>query len=298
MRLGTSGRTWAAVCLICLLGAAATGCTSSVAGSTVTVWTRVWSVGFTGPEGSGVDTRLWKYDTGTGVFGNGEIETMTDSPDNVHLDGRGDLDIRAIYQQNHWTSGRIQTTGNFGAPAGGQMKVSAVIEQPDPADSLGYWPAFWMLGPGSWPRDGEIDVLEDVNGLSDYSGALHCGNLIQVNPDGTLGPCHEYTGLSSGLRACGGCQTGYHVYSVTVDRRNAADEQIRWYVDGRQYFSVNESQMGAQTWNAAVNHGFSIILDLAIGGQYPNERCGCVTPTSQTSSGGTLQVRSVSVYES
>jgi beta-glucanase (GH16 family) len=223
---------------------------------------------------------------------------MTDSPDNVHLDGRGDLDIRAIYQQNHWTSGRIQTTRDFGAPAGGQMKVSAVIEQPDPADSLGYWPAFWMLGPGSWPRDGEIDVLEDVNGLSDYSGALHCGNLTQVNPDGTLGPCHEYTGLSSGLRACGGCQTGYHVYSVIVDRRNAADEQIRWYVGGRQYFSVNESQMGARTWNAAVNHGFSIILDLAIGGQYPNERCGCVTPTSQTSSGGTLQVRSVSVYES
>jgi hypothetical protein len=88
------------------------------------------------------------------------------------------------------------------------------------------------------------------------------------------------------------------VYSVIVDRRNAANEQIRWYLDGSEFFSVSEGQVGAATWDEAVNHGFSIILDLAMGGQYPNEFCGCVSPTSYTSTPGTMRVRSVSVYDS
>src|SRR5262245_32479605 len=88
-------------------------------------------------------------------------------------------------------SGRIQTTSSdFGAPARGEMAVTASIRQPDPAVGLGYWPAFWMLGPGNWPGTGEIDILEDVNALNMQSGTFHCGNLTQANPDGTLGPCH------------------------------------------------------------------------------------------------------------
>lgn len=284
------------MCLLLLITCAA--CAPTLASGTSSSWEKVWSASFAGPAGSGVNTRYWKYDTGKGIFGNGEIETMTDSPGNVHLDGHGDLDITAIDQGSGWTSGRIQTIRNFGAPAGGEMKVSATIEQPNPDFGLGYWPAFWMLGPGSWPAHGEIDVLEDVNGLSEHSGALHCGNLTHLNLDGTFGPCHEHKGLSSGLWPCAGCQSGYHVYSVIVDRRNAADEQILWYLDGKEFFSVSESQVGASAWDEAINHGFSIILDLAMGGQYPNQLCDCVTPASQTSTGGTMEVSNVSVFDS
>ena len=281
-----------------LLATTCAACAPTLAADTSTSWEKVWSASFAGAAGGGVSTKYWKYDTGDGVFGNGEVETMTDSPSNVHLDGLGDLDITALYQGSGWTSGRIQTLRYFGAPAGGEMKVSASIKQPDPKDGLGYWPAFWMLGPGTWPAHGEIDVLEEVDGLSEHSGALHCGNLSQPNLDGTFGPCHEHNGLSSGMQPCAGCQSGYHVYSVIVDRRNAADEQIRWYFDGKEFFSVSERQVGAPAWNEAVNHGFSIILDLAMGGQYPDQLCGCVTPTSQTSTGGTMKVRSISVYDS
>ena len=260
-------------------------------------WERVWSDEFNGPAGTGVDPSIWKYDTGQGIFGTGEIETMTNSTANVHLDGRGNLDITALGQGQSWTSGRIQTiSSNFGAPAGGEMAVTAQIRQPDPSSGLGYWPAFWMLGPGDWPATGEIDILEDVNALSEHSATLHCGNLNDVNSDGTLGPCHEFTGLSSGLLPCPTCQSTFHTYTAVVDRRHPADEQIRWYLDGREFFQVDEQQVGQAAWAAGVDHGYSIIFDLAIGGSYPDGVCSCTTPTDQTTSGATMTVRSVAVY--
>ena len=261
-------------------------------------WSRVWVDDFKGRAGTGVDPSVWKYDTGQGIFGTGEIETMTDSTSNVHLDGHGDLDITALRSGQSWTSGRIQTiSSNFGAPAGGEMAVTASIRQPNPSSGLGYWPAFWMLGPGDWPSTGEIDVLEDVNALSEHSGTFHCGNLSDVNSDGTLGPCHEFTGLSSGLLGCLGCQTSFHSYTAVVDRRNPDDEQIRWYLDGRQFFQVSQDQVDPAAWTTAVDHGYSIIFDLAIGGSYPDGVCGCTTPSDQTTPGGTTTVRYVAVYD-
>src|ERR1700743_1843582 len=112
-------------------------------------WSTVFSDDFSGSAGSGADSQ-WKYDTGPGSsFGTGEIETMTNSTSNVHLDGNGDLDITALHSGSSWTSGRIQTTSaNVGAPAGGELEVTGSIQQPNPASGLGDWPAVWMPGPG------------------------------------------------------------------------------------------------------------------------------------------------------
>jgi Glycosyl hydrolases family 16 len=267
-------------------------------------WREVWDGSFNGPAGSSVNTTDWQYLNGQGLafFGTGEVETTTSSPYNIHLDGHGDLDIVVLGRGaagspgSEWTSARIKTKRLFGAPAGGEMMVTASIKQPDPAHGLGYWPGFWMLGTGPWPTDGEIDVLEDVNGISQESGTLHCGNLTQRNPDGTFGPCHEKNGLGSGLRPCPGCQQSFHTYTVIVDRRHSDDQQIRWYLDGHEFFSVSESQVGQSAWTAAVDHGFQILLDVGVGGAFPDVQCGCSTPTSQTSSQGTMVVRYVAVY--
>jgi len=184
------------------------------------------------------------------------------------------------------------------------VQVVASIKQPSPSNGLGYWPAFWMLGAGfrasgagtsgimacpKWPSVGEIDILEDVNALSQHSGTLHCG----IYPGG---PCREPSGLTSGLRPCPGCQAGYDTYSVIVNRTRAGNESITWYLDGRAYHTVTETQVGARTWQAAVDHGFFLILDVAIGGGYPDGACGCTTPTASASSGAAMLVRSVAVY--
>ena len=251
-------------------------------------WSTVFSDDFSGSAGSGVDSQ-WIYDTGAGSsFGTGETETMTNSTSNVHLDGNGDLDITALDNGGSWTSGRIQTSSAVvGAPAGGELEVTASIEQP--SGGVGYWPAFWMLGPGQWPENGEIDIMEDVNSLSEVSGTVHCG----TDPGG---PCNESTGIGSGLVGCGGCQSGYHTYSMILNRTNTSDESITFYLDGNQYYTLSESKIGTSTWQAAFDHNMSIILDLAMGGSYPDGNCGCTAPTGATTSGGTMSVQNVAAY--
>ena len=123
-------------------------------------WTTVWSDNFSGTSASQpIDPQYWEYDTGKAKFGNDEFQIMTNSTANVHLDPSGGLGITALQSNGLWTSGRIQTTHLYGAVPGGEMEVTASIEQPDPKGGLGYWPAFWLLGPGSWPENGEIDVM-------------------------------------------------------------------------------------------------------------------------------------------
>jgi beta-glucanase (GH16 family) len=251
-------------------------------------WTMVFGDGFTGPAGSGIDSQ-WRYDTGPGQrFGTGEVETMTDSAANVRLDGHGHLDITARKAGGSWTSGRVQTaSAGVGAPAGGELEVTASIEQPD--GGLGYWPAFWMVGQGRWPESGEIDIMEDVDSLPDLSGTVHCGS----DPGG---PCGEPEGIGSYLVSCGGCRSGYHTYTMILDRRNAADESIAFYLDGHEYYRVTESRVGAATWRAAFDHPMSIVLDLAMGGAYPDEVCDCTSPAGSTAPAGTMSVAYVAAY--
>lgn len=283
----TSGRA-ASASSAAAVSAAAASVTSATVPGPPSGWSTVFSDDFNGPAGSGVDSQ-WEYDTGAGSsFGTGEIETMTSSTSNVYLDGNGHLDITALDNGGSWTSGRIQTTTpNVGAPAGGELEVTASIEQPNAGP--GYWPAFWMLGPGQWPENGEIDIMEDVNSLSEVSGTVHCG----TDPGG---PCNEPDGIGSGLVSCSGCQSGYNTYTMILNRTNTSDESITFYLDGNEYYSVSESQVGASTWEAAFDHNMSIILDLAMGGSYPDGVCGCTTPTSSTTSGGTMSVAYVAAY--
>ena len=259
-------------------------------------WRLAWTDSFTGPAGSPVSSQDWRYITGSNGFGNREVVTMTTSQRNVNLDGSGALDITALRQGQRWTSGEIQTRRYFHAPPGGLLRVVASIRQPDPDAGLGYWPAFWLLGPGEWPQHGELDILEDVTALSRHSGTLHCGILTDKNPDGTTGACHEPAGIGTDLLPCAGCQTSFHTYSVIVDRLHPGRESIHWFLDHRQFYSLDEQRIGTAAWNQAMRGGFSIIFDVAMGGTYPDDACNCTTPTAATTPGGTMTVKYVSVF--
>jgi hypothetical protein len=253
-------------------------------------WTTVFSDDFAGAAGSAPSAANWFYDIGTG-YGTGEVENTTNSTSNVYLDGSGDLVLKATDNGGTWTSGRIESTrDDFEAPAGGELEMTASIEQPNPASGLGYWPAFWALGSpmragGGWPTSGEIDMMEDVNGLNEASQTLH---------DASNSPGHALIACPA---AGSTCQTGFHTYSVIVNRVNTSAEYLEFLMDGTVESTITEASVGTTAWQEAIDHGFFIIFDLAMGGNYPDGECNCTTPTSATSSGASMSVSYVAVYE-
>jgi beta-glucanase (GH16 family) len=265
-------------------------------------WTQTWSDEFNGPANMGVNTSNWLYDTGTGYHGGAnnwgthEVETMSSSTTNVYQDGVGHLVIKPIFNNGIWTSGRIETrSSNFAAPSGGQLAIEASIQLfpgITATTAQGYWPAFWMLGAAfrhvytNWPSIGEIDAMENINGNNTVYGTFHCG----VAPGG---PCNEMVGMQGHTPCSPNCQGTFHTYRVEIDR-STSPEEIRWYVDGIQYWQVysNTAGMDATTWAKAVDHGFFIIFNIAMGGNLPGN------PTASTTSGVPMVVDYVRVYTS
>lgn len=253
-------------------------------------WHPVFADDFQGPAGSAPSAERWIHDVGAGTtFSTGMVQTYTDATENTFLDGRGNLVITALNTNGSWTSGRIHSVAQVAAPAGGELEVTAAVEQPAPAGGQGYWDAFWLLGPDQWPATGEIDILENVDALPTYSGTLHCG----VDPGG---PCDEPDGIGTGLVPCAGCESGFHTYSVLIDRRTAGQESLTWSVDGRQMLRLTQDRLPAATWQQTVEHGFSVLFDVAIGGGFPDAACRCTSPTAETSSGGSMTVAYVAAY--
>ena len=214
-----------------------------------TAWKLLWSDEFNGAAGTSPDSARWTYDLGAGGWGNNELETYTNSTDNILQDGAGNLVIRAQKSGTSYTSARIKTQSRFSVTYG---KVEARIRIPY---GLGLWPAFWMLGADidqvGWPNCGEIDIMENIGREpSTIHGTVH-------------GPGY------SGANGIGGPLTGprfsdnFHVYSIEWSPQSEA-----FFVDGVQYFEVTPAKLPVgKTW--VYQHPFFLILNIAVGGTWP-----------------------------
>lgn len=270
-------------------------------------WNLQWSAEFDGPAGSLPSGQKWIFDLGHSYpggpanWGTGEIQAYTKDPANISLDGAGNLRITPRRDAaGNWTSARIETRRVFRPPDGGVLRIEGRIRMPDVTGqaALGYWPAFWALGAPyrgnywNWPGIGEFDIMENVNGINRVWAVLHCG----VNPGG---PCNETTGLGAS-RPCPGasCQSAFHTYRFEWDTSSSPHE-LRWYVDGQQYHSVSQADLPADTWNQMTSHaGYFILLNVAMGGAFPDGVAGFRTPTASTVPGHSMLVDYVAVWTS
>ncbi|MBB0246676.1 family 16 glycosylhydrolase [Streptomyces alkaliphilus] len=269
-------------------------------------WELVWGDDFEGPAGAPPSAENWQIDIGHSYpggpdnWGTGEIQYYTDSPDNIALDGNGNLRITALREgSGRWTSARIEThRADFKAPEGGTLRIEGRMRLPNVTGeaALGYWPAFWALGSPyrgnywNWPGIGEFDIMENVNGLNTVWGVLHCGTAPG-------GPCDEFNGLGNS-RPCPGatCQEAFHTYGFEWDR-SVTPNEFRWYVDGERYHRVHQGMFDATTWANMTEHaGYFLLLNLAMGGAFPDGVAGFPTPVPATQPGHSLLVDHVAVW--
>jgi beta-glucanase (GH16 family) len=225
----------------------------------------VWSDEFNQAAGSSPDATKWAYDLGGGGWGNNELETYTNSTDNISVvadsaatDGKA-LVIHAIKDSSGgYTSARIKTQGKF------TMKYGRVEARLKVASGKGIWPAFWMLGANidtvSWPTCGEIDIMETIG----QSPATAYGTLHGPGYSGAQGLQGKDV-LTDGTHF----DTNYHVFAI-----DWSPGQIKWSVDGTVYHTWTAGSVPAGSTWVYDNSPFFIILNLAIGGAFPGNPDG------------------------
>jgi beta-glucanase (GH16 family) len=232
-------------------------------------WSLVWHDEFDDPV---INRQNWVFDTGTDGdgWGNNEQEYYTSRPENATIHN-GNLLIIARREKRgdkNYTSARLKTLYLQRWTYG---KIEARIKLPG---RQGLWPGFWMLGENmdeiGFPFCGEIDIMEYVNTDPTLHGTMHWANNNHLaNWGGTtiVNNVHNY-----------------HTYAVEWDSNS-----IKWLVDDKEYWRGSIKNNINQT--DAFHKPFDILLNLAIGGQWPGD------PDRTTNFPDTMYVDYVRVYQ-
>ncbi|KEZ38863.1 Beta-glucanase [Scedosporium apiospermum] len=227
----------------------------------------VWQDDFAGGAGELPNGDNWNMITNLRV--NNELQDYTTSNRNLQRSGGSTLQIVPWNENGRWTSGRVESKYEFTPEAGRLTMAEARIRFGDNpiANKKGYWPAFWLLGASirrgtDWPRCGEIDILETVNGQLRGLATVHC----DVYPGGI---CNEPTGRGA---STGFPDQGWHNWRVVWDRRNGdwTQQTITWYLNEQQFHQVAGWSIGSEgIWQTLAHSPMYFILNMAVGGDLP-----------------------------
>jgi beta-glucanase (GH16 family) len=193
-------------------------------------------------NGTTLDTNLWEAMTYPAGYRPKEEQDYRPSQVSV---GGGYLRITASRDQNGaWHSGEVHSKWNY---AYGEFEVRMAMSISGP----GVWPAAWLMGTSDlWPNNGEIDIMENINGAPTVYGTIHGG--------GTNG--HWYLQrLTNGIDV-----TKFHTYKIVKEAG-----YLSWWVDGVKYGEWQQSQTPAGGIWPFENHRYFGLLNLAVGGSWP-----------------------------
>jgi beta-glucanase (GH16 family) len=243
----------------------------------------VWSQEFANSSGQAAqpDPSVWTYDVGNSGWGNGELEDYcawnsnlapcSATAPNAYAGTDGYLHI--VAQQpapGVYTSARLKTQGLFSFRYG-RFEVRAQVPE-----AQGFWPAAWLLGNDfanlGWPACGEMDVQERVD--------------APTRPDTTIGSIHGpgVTGGNIGTAyafPAGQTAGSFHTYGMIW-----SPGKVAYYVDDPAtpyvvYTPASIAGFPGAVWPFDAGPSF-IILNLAVGGDYPGAPDASTTFPSQT----------------
>lgn len=251
-----------------------------------------WSDEFDGTE---LNRDYWNVEDNARGGGNAELQYYT--PRNISIEkhpatGESCLVLTAKkedYGNRPCTSARLNTQDKVTVHYG---KVEARIAFPYTADGL--WPAFWMLGNNLaknlgnnddvdktkaalakqgrvvWPKCGEIDICEMGHhkgiekGTQDryFNGACHWGESFNNG---------AYPNVGGFYTADYPVQGDFHLFTLVW-----TEDSIAMYLDQDKYpetapyFQLSLRNKEVNQPGHYFNHPFYLVLNLAVGGFFPN----------------------------
>ena len=255
-------------------------------------WQLVWSDEF---DGEALNAAYWNMEDNARGGGNAELQYY--APKNITIENHpltGDRCLvlnaqREDYKNRPCTSARLNTQGKVTVEYG---KVEARIAFPYTADGL--WPAFWMLGNNLatdlgnnddvdaraaqlaaegrvvWPKCGEIDICEMGHhkgieaGTQDryFNGACHWGESFNNG---------AYPNYGQFNTADYPVQGDFHLFTLEWSEDSIAmylDKDL--YPEAEPYFQLSLRGKEVNEPGHYFNHPFYLVLNLSVGGFFPN----------------------------
>jgi len=197
-----------------------------------------------------VDQSKWSAVHKGGGHWNNELQFYSNRSKNAWVSD-GTLKIKALrenYGGELYTSAKLESKADWKY---GRFHVRARLNK---GTSRGTWPAHWMMPRGSvygsWPRSGEIDIMEHVGY---QTGKIH-GTVHTEDFNHRIGT------------QIGGITTvnmdAWHTY--TVDWR---PDLVAFSVDGAAPYNTFKKQ-GNDSKKWPFDHSFFLILNMAVGGSW------------------------------
>lgn len=289
----------------CLLACAAAQASASV--TSPAIGQLLWSEEF---NGASLDSATWNAVDGNGCqinlcgYGNAELEYY--SPNNASIvdvpfePGTRALAIRAQNQtvgSNLFTSARLDTKGKV------QVQYGMIeIRMSTPNVATGLWPAAWMLGtsPQTWPRNGEIDIMEQGHKASTWSaaGAPSPNNFVGSNVI-----TWQQAACVPGNESCA-ASTAWQTRNWYIPANSLANRFViyrLYWLDNEMRFTVVDNGVEHDLYDnplpvnsTELQAPFYLLLNMAVGGNFTD----AASPSQVTAPlPGTMYVDYVRVYQ-
>lgn len=234
-------------------------------------WVKVWGDEFNDGK---IDKKRWQYQTRAGSTWNRLVAEGAREQACVNTFENGFYNSHCIPTPEEFTSetqsmisGAINTQDVFTVKYG---RIEARIKT---TPHTGNFPAFWMmpayselteLGLNGWPKDGEIDIWEQIDSENRSHHTIHTGWTGWSNYCNWEAP-KVYSPQSTFNSPCD--MSLWHTYALEWEA-----EELRWYVDGVKVFSYanqhyveegSDKYIEKVTW--PFDKHFYIILNQSVG---------------------------------